>query len=49
MLDNPNVREVEGGGLTNSRSTWKADGSGVMMFQKVRPYQQNTKEIVQYH
>jgi len=44
----PNVREAEGGGLTHMRSTRKANGSGVTMFRKVRPYQQSTKEIVQY-
>jgi len=42
----PNVGEVEGGGLTDTRSTRKADGSGVTMFRKVRPYQQSTKETV---
>jgi len=44
----PNVGEGEGGGLTDTRSTRKADGNGVTMFRKVRPYQQNTKETVQY-
>jgi len=44
---NPDVREEEGGGLTRTRSRRKADGSGVRMFVKVRPYQQRTKEIVQ--
>jgi len=44
----PDVREAEGGGLADTRSTRKADGNGVTMFQKVRPYQQSTKEIVQY-
>jgi len=34
----PNVGKVEGGGLTDRRSAWKADGNGVMMFQKVRLY-----------
>jgi len=45
----PNVGEGGGGsGLTDTRSTRKADGSGVKMFRKVRPYQQKTEEIVQY-
>jgi len=44
----PNVGEVESGGLTDTRSAMKADRNGVMMFRKVRPYQQSTKEIVQY-
>jgi len=44
----PNVGEEEGGGLTDTRSTRKADGSGVTMFRKNRPYQQSTKETVQY-
>jgi len=44
----PNVGEAESGGLTDTRSTRKADGNGVTMFRKVRPYQQSTKEIVQY-
>jgi len=35
-------------GLTDTRSARKADGNGVTMFRKVRPYQQGTKEIVQY-
>ena len=29
-----NVGEGGGGGLTDTRSTWKADGSRVMMFRK---------------
>jgi len=45
---NQTVREVHGGGLVNRRSAGKADGNGVMMFRKVGPYQQSTKEIVQY-
>jgi len=45
---NPNVGKVEGGGLTNTRSTRKADGGGVTTFRKNRPYQQSTKEAVQY-
>jgi len=44
----PNVREGEGGGLADPRSARKADGSDVTMFRKVRPYQQSTKELVQY-
>jgi len=44
----PNVEEGEGGGLADTRSARKADGSGVRMFWKVWPYQQSTKEIVQY-
>jgi len=44
----PKVGEAEGGGLTDTRSTRKAEGSGVTMFRKVRPYKQSTKEIVQY-
>jgi len=44
----PNVGEGKGGGLIDTRSTRKADGNGVTMFRKVRPYQQSTKEIVQY-
>jgi len=43
-----NVGEVEGGRLTDTRSARKADGSGVTMFRKNRPYQQSTKEKVQY-
>jgi len=31
----PNVGEEEGGGLTDTRSVRKADGSGVTMFRKV--------------
>jgi len=38
----------EGGGLTDTRSARKADGNGVTMFRKVRPYQQSIKEIVHY-
>ena len=48
MPANPVVGKGKGGGLTNTRSARKADGNGVTMFQKVRPYQQRTKEIVQY-
>ena len=48
MPANPNVGEGEGGGLTDMRSARKADGSGVTMFRKVQPYQQSTKERVQY-
>ena len=44
----PDVGKGEGAGLTDARSTRKADGNGVTMFRKVRPYQQSTKEIVQY-
>jgi len=44
----PNVGEGVGGRLTDTRSTRKADGSGVTMFCKNRPYQQSTKETVQY-
>jgi len=39
---------AEGGGLADTRSARKADGNSVTMFRKVRPYQQSTKEIVQY-
>jgi len=46
MPADPNIREVEGGGLTNTRSAEKADRSRVTMFQKVRLYRQGTKEIV---
>jgi len=48
VLADPNVGEGEGGGLTDTRSARKADGNGVTMFQKVRRYQQSTKEVVQY-
>ena len=48
MAADPKAGEVESGGLINMRSAGKADRSGVMMFRKVRPYQQSTKEIVQY-
>jgi len=48
VLADPNVGEVEGGGLTHMRSARKADGNGVTMFPKVRPYQQSTQEIVRY-
>jgi len=44
----PNIGKGEGGGLANTRSVRKADGNGVKMFRKVRPYQQSTKEIVRY-
>jgi len=44
----PNVGEGEGGRLTDTRSMRKADGSGVTTFRKNRPYQQSTKETVQY-
>jgi len=44
----PNVGEGEGGRLTDTRSTRRADGSGVTMFRKNRPYQPSTKETVQY-
>jgi len=44
----PNVGKGEAGRLTDTRSTWKADGSGVTTFCKNRPYQQSTKETVQY-
>jgi len=44
----PNLREGKGGGLTDTSSVRKADGNGVTMFQKVGPYQQSTKETVQY-
>jgi len=44
----PDVGKGEGGGLTDTRSARKADGNGVTMFRKVRPYKQSTKEIVQY-
>jgi len=48
VLADPDVGEGEGRGLTDTRSARKADGSGVTMFRKVRPYQQSTEEIVQY-
>jgi len=48
VLADLNVREGEGGGLTDTRSARKADGNGVMMFRKVSLYQQSTKEVVQY-
>ena len=48
MPADPNIREAEGGGLANTRSARKDDGNGVTMFRKVRPYQQSTKETVQY-
>jgi len=48
VLADPNIREGEGGGLNDTRSTRKADGNGVTMFRKVRPYQQSTQETVQY-
>jgi len=44
----PNVREGEGGGLTDTRSMRKADRNGVTELPKVPLYQQSTKEIVQY-
>jgi len=44
----PNVGEGVGGGLADTRSVRKADGNGVTMFRKVRPYQQSTKEIAQH-
>jgi len=44
----PTVREGGGGGLTDTRSTRKADGNGVTMFRKVRPSHHSTTEIVQY-
>ena len=34
MLADPNVGEGRGGRLTDTRSTRKADGSGVTMFRK---------------
>jgi len=48
VLADPNVRKGGGGGLTDARSTRKADGNGVTMFRKVPPYQQSTEEVVQY-
>jgi len=42
----PSVKDGEGVGLANTRSTGKADRSGVTMFRKVRPYQESIKEIV---
>jgi len=48
VLADPNVGKGEGGGLADTRSASKADGNGVTMFRKVRPYQPSTKEIVQY-
>jgi len=44
----PSVEEAEGGGLADTRSARKPEGSRVTMFHKVRPYQQSRKEIVQY-
>jgi len=43
-----NVRDGQGRGLTDTRCARRADGSGVTMFRKVRPYQQSIQEIVQY-
>jgi len=34
----PNVGEVDGGGLADTRSARKADGNGVRMFRNLRPY-----------
>jgi len=48
VLADPNVGEGGGGELTDTRSARKADGNGVTIFRKVRPYQQSTKEKVQY-
>jgi len=48
VLADPNVREAEGGRLADTRSARKPDRNGVIVFRKVRPYQQSTKEIVQY-
>jgi len=48
VLADPNVGRGGGGGLTHTRGARKADRSGVTMFRKVRPYQQSTKETVQY-
>ena len=47
MPADPNVGEGKGGGLTDTRSMRKADGSGVPMFQKAQLYQHSTNEIVQ--
>jgi len=44
----PNAGEGEGRGLANTRGAREADGNGVTMFRKVRPYQHRTKEKVQY-
>jgi len=44
----PNVGEVEGGGLTDTRSGEKADANGVTMSGKVPRYQQSIKEIARY-
>ena len=48
MPADPNVGEGQGGGLTDTRSARKTDGSGVTMFRNVLPYQVSIKEIVQY-
>jgi len=48
MPADPTVGEGGGGGLTDTRRARRADGNGVTMFRKVRPYQQSTEEIVQY-
>jgi len=45
---NTDIGKMEDGGQADTRSAGKADENRVMMFQKVRPYQQSTKEIVQY-
>jgi len=42
----PNVGEIDGGGLTDTRGAGKADGSRVMIFQKDPPYQQSIQELV---
>ena len=48
MRADPNVGEGKGGGLADTRSARNADRNSDTMFQKVGPYQQSTKEIVQY-
>jgi len=48
VLADPNIGEKKGGGLTDTRGRKRPDRSKVKMFQKVQPYQQSTKEIVQY-
>ena len=48
MPADPNVGEEEGRSLADTRSARKADGNGVTIVRKVRPYQQSTKEVVQY-
>jgi len=41
----PDIREKEGGGLTDTISARKADRNEVSMFRIVSSYQQSTKDI----